>query len=115
MRRKSIFAMLAMVSLYSIPTPALAQSYPDVDTYASQQCGNGRWDYLGYGDYDQCYAAAVNYYYQQTGGGGPVGGDGGGGGGGSGGGTFIGDIPGYNGNNGCTAKTRLCDSGQDPS
>ena len=98
--------VLAMAA--SMPVPAHAD-IPDAPSYADEQCGNGGYQLKGYPSYSSCYSAAIAYYYQQVGGGG--GGDGGyGGGTGGGGGTFIGDIPGYTGGEGCAS--RLCDDGE---
>jgi hypothetical protein len=105
MKRMSLGIGLVLASLMSLPTAASAD-IPDVNTYAEQQCGAGRWADLGYPSYDECYAYAVDYYYLQVGGGG---GNGGGSSGGGSGGTFIGDIPGYEPDGdtgGC--KTRAC-------
>lgn len=99
-------AGLMFGSAISVSTPAHAD-YPDAYSYADEQCGNGGYQLKGYPSYSSCYSAAIAYYYQQTGGGGD--GYGGGGPGGGGGGTFIGDVPGYTGGEGCAS--RFCDDG----
>lgn len=108
MRNISSFGAFALVLALNTPSPALAD-IPDVNTYIESQCGGSRWLALGYPNVTVCYADAQYYYYLQTSGGGGGGGLGGDGGGGGGGGTFIGNIQGYNGGQGCAS--RLCDSG----
>lgn len=103
MKATLIVTGLTLAMAANLPTPAASQTIPDAPSYADQQCGNGAYQVRGYPSYDSCYWAAIGYYYQQIGGGG---GDGGGGGSG---GTFIGDIPGYNGGQGCAS--RLCNDG----
>jgi hypothetical protein len=105
------FFGLALAMAANVPSPAFAQ-IPSREEYAEQQCGNGRAAAKGYRSYEQCYDFALDYYFYAAGGG-----DGGGGGGGStgggGGGTFIGDIPGYTGNDGNPpCNSRLCLPGE---